>query len=122
MGKKIVSHVDENLKNALQRISRRAQLQFDCKLTHDDLANIAGVNKRSFGDWMRGVTAPQGMCAIFELLSQLDDEHVREILDEWRKEKSTGVAQNKKKNTKVEDSIQSRKKMIPVLRKKKVTK
>lgn len=75
---------DEKLKNALKRIQLMTQARLGHDLTHDDLAKRAGVTKRSLGDWMRGVCAPPGMSAVFELLSQLNENDVSAVLDYWR--------------------------------------
>lgn len=72
------------LKWALRQIHLRAQVQAGRTLTHDDLADLAGVGKRSVGDWMRGVSAPSGMSAVFELLSQLGDDDVINVVRGWR--------------------------------------
>jgi len=75
---------DEKLKGALKQIQLRAQVQLGRTLTHNDLAELAGVTKRSLGDWMRGVCAPPGMSAILELLSHLDESDVAAVLEYWR--------------------------------------
>lgn len=72
------------LKWALKQIHLRTQVQVGRTLTHDDLADLAGVGKRSVGDWMRGVSAPSGMSAVFELLSQLGDDDVIDVVRGWR--------------------------------------
>lgn len=80
-----MSHFLSNkLQNILNNIHFRTQVVRGATLTHDDLAEIAGVSGRSLGDWMRGVTAPMGMCAVFQLLSQLPERDVNEILNLWR--------------------------------------
>jgi transcriptional regulator with XRE-family HTH domain len=75
---------DTKLQDALKQIQLRAQVTQGRTLTHSDLAELAGVGKRSLGDWMRGVTAPIGMSAIFELLAHLSDEDALAVLDYWK--------------------------------------
>lgn len=92
---KIDTQSDEKLKGALKQIQLRAQVQLGRTLTHNDLAELAGVTKRSLGDWMRGVCAPPGMGAILELLSRLDESNVAAILEYWREEPSFKQEANK---------------------------
>ncbi len=75
---------DTNIQNSLKQIQLRAQVALGRTLTHGDLAELAGVGTRSLGDWMRGVTAPIGMGAVFELLSRLPAADVMAVLAEWR--------------------------------------
>lgn len=84
MKKNINTESENKLMGALKQIQLRAQVKYGRLLTHNDLAEIAGVNKRSIGDWMRGVCAPPGMSAIFELLSCLDEQDVLIVLNGWR--------------------------------------
>lgn len=74
------------LQKTLKQIQLRAQLRYGRNLTHEEMAALAGVGARSFGDWMRGVSAPNGMIAVFELLSKLSGADVQEILQDWKKE------------------------------------
>jgi alkylated DNA nucleotide flippase Atl1 len=83
------------LKWALTQIHLRAQVQVGRTLTHDDLADLAGVGKRSVGDWMRGVSAPSGMSAVFELLSQLGDDDVINVVRGWRTASTSGSTKNR---------------------------
>jgi hypothetical protein len=94
---KIDSNEENNdkLKWALKQIHLRAQVQAGRRLTHDDLAGLAKVGKRSIGDWMRGISAPSGMSAVFELLSQLDDEDVINVLRGWRTASTLRSVKNK---------------------------
>lgn len=82
------------LKWALKQIHLRAQVQAGRTLTHDDLADLAGVGKRSVGDWMRGVSAPSGMSAVFELLSQLGDDDVINVVRGWRTASTSASTKN----------------------------
>jgi DNA-binding transcriptional regulator YiaG len=95
---------DDRLKSALKLIQHRAQVKFGRDLTHNDMAEMAGVTKRSLGDWMRGVSAPAGMSAIFELLSQLDEDDVTDVLLKWRQGSSHGAAMNSKSSANTEKS------------------
>lgn len=87
------------LRAALKQIHLRAQVQVGRTLTHEELAELAGVGKRSIGDWMRGVSAPPGMSAILELLSRLDEDDVAAVLREWRTAGSSGVTKSKRPNS-----------------------
>jgi DNA-binding transcriptional regulator YiaG len=78
------SHSSNKLSRALKQIQLRVQVQVGHSLTHDELARLAGVSKRSLGDWMRGINAPSGMSAIFELLSLLDERDVMSVLRDWQ--------------------------------------
>lgn len=84
MKKELATDHSERLKYALKQIQLRAQVQRGRTLTQDALAEMAGVSKRSLGDWMRGVSAPSGMGAILELLSQLNEGDVLKVLNLWR--------------------------------------
>lgn len=75
---------DTLLRDSLKQIQLRAQVALGRSLTHSDMAEIAGVGARSFGDWMRGVTAPTCMAAVFQLLSQLPEDEAIAVLDYWR--------------------------------------
>lgn len=77
------------VQNTLKHLQRRAQVTFDRKLTHKELAEMAGVKKRSLDEWMRGATSPPGMSAILELLSQLPADDVIAVLNYWKSDKST---------------------------------
>jgi hypothetical protein len=74
----------ERLGHALNLIRLRAQVRLGKDLTNGELAELAGVGERSFGDWMRGTYAPAGVVAIFELLSFLSENEVTEVLNYWR--------------------------------------
>jgi len=87
------------LRAALKQIHLRVQVQVGRTLTHDELAELAGVGKRSIGDWMRGVSAPPGMSAILELLSQLDEDDVIAVLREWRNASSSDVTKSRGPNS-----------------------
>ena len=75
---------ETKLQFALRQVQLRAQLKLDRELTHGEMAEMAGVTARSFGDWMRGVSSPNGMSAVFELLSQLPESDVLIILKQWK--------------------------------------
>lgn len=75
---------DSKLQDSLKQIQLRAQVAFGRTLTHGDMAQLAGVGARSLGDWMRGVTAPIGMSAVFELLSRLPEDDAIAVLNYWR--------------------------------------
>lgn len=109
MKKKSGTESETKLMGALKQIQFRAQVKFGHTLTHDDLAELAGVNKRSLGDWMRGVCAPAGMSAVFELLSQLHEHDVLEILEEWRSGSSSNAPERKDSNLKTGRPSLSRK-------------
>lgn len=66
----------------------RAQVTFDRKLTHKELAEMAGVTKRSLDEWMRGGTNPPGMSAILELLSRLPTDDAIAVLNYWKSNNS----------------------------------
>ncbi len=75
---------DTKLQDTLKQIQLRAQVAHGRELTHEDLAGLAGVSPRSFGDWMRGVTAPIGMNAVFALLASLSDDDKIAVLNYWK--------------------------------------
>ena len=96
MKKDASATADDRLKSALKLIQHRAQVKFGRDLTHNDMAEMAGVTKRSLGDWMRGVSAPAGMNAVFELLSQLDVDDVADVLLKWQQGSSHNAATKSK--------------------------
>lgn len=102
---------DDRLKSALKLIQHRAQVKFGRDLTHNDMAEMAGVTKRSLGDWMRGVSAPAGMNAVFELLSQLDVDDVADVLLKWQQGSSQNTSTKSKSSA---DTDKLRRKQAPV--------
>jgi transcriptional regulator with XRE-family HTH domain len=113
---------NEKLKNVLKRIQLLTQTRLDQELTHDDLAKRAGVTKRSLGDWMRGVCAPPGMCAIFELLSQLNESDVADVLEYWRSPPSSSdPPRAKKRVSKTEKPGRPRNQPVAATTKKKIS-
>lgn len=80
------------LSAVFRQIHLRVQVQSGCTLTHSELAHLAGVGSRSVGDWMRGASAPSGMRAILELLSQLQEGDVMAVLQEWRASSTSNSA------------------------------
>lgn len=76
----------------LSAIRTRAQVGAKRNLTHKELADIAGVSKRSIDEWMRGAIVPPGMRATFKLLSCLSDEDVVQVVETWRKMQAKGSA------------------------------
>jgi hypothetical protein len=113
---------EDRLQNALKQIQLRAQVKYARSLTHNDLAELAGVNKRSIGDWMRGVCAPSGMSAVFELLSHLDEQDVVAVLNEWRKGSFPNKSGRTELNLKLEKSKRAPKRAVVVTTKKKTSK
>jgi transcriptional regulator with XRE-family HTH domain len=73
------------LKETLKQLQRVFSVSLARKITHQDLSNMTGVNKRSIDEWMRGGVNPPPMIAIFELLSKLPEKDALEILDFWKK-------------------------------------
>ncbi len=67
----------------LKQIQLRLSVVAGQRLTHSDLADIAGVGVRSIGEWMRGTAAPSGIPAILRLLSSLSQEDVSAVLLPW---------------------------------------
>lgn len=82
--KKENTDLSSRLSAVFRQIHLRVQVHSGRTLTHSELAHLAGVGSRSVGDWMRGVSAPSGMRAILELLSQLPTGDVMAVLQEWR--------------------------------------
>ncbi len=82
--KKKSTDQSNRLSAVFRQIHLRVQVQSGCTLTHSELAHLAGVGSRSVGDWMRGASAPSGMRAILELLSQMQEGDVMAVLQEWR--------------------------------------
>lgn len=109
---------DEKLKDALKQIQLRAQVRLGRTLTHGNLAELAGVSTRSFGDWMRGIYAPPGMSAILELLSQLEESDVSAILASWRDWRAPVVSASMERDVKAGKPGRSRKKAVASTKKK----
>ena len=84
------------LSAVFRQIHLRVQVYSGRTLTHSELAHLAGVGSRSVGDWMRGVSAPSGMRAILELLSQLQEGDVMAVLREWRASSTSTSARDTK--------------------------
>lgn len=77
------NHVTK-ISSTLFQIRQRAQLCIGHNLTHQELADIAGVSKRSIDEWMRGATNPPGMSAVLKLLSNLPAKDVIEVVEFWK--------------------------------------
>lgn len=99
---------DEKLRDALKQIQLRTQVRLGRTLTHENLAELAGVSTRRFGDWMRGICAPTGMSAVLELLSQLDESDVAKILSYWRDWPPPVGTTSTRRNSKTGESGRSR--------------
>lgn len=76
---------ETKLRDTLRQLQRLAGVSFERKITHKDLSELAGVNKRVVDEWMRGAVQPPAMTAAFELLSKLQDKDVLEVLKYWKK-------------------------------------
>lgn len=76
--------IDTKLKITLKHLQQRAGVAFAKRITHQDISELAGVNKRAVDEWMRGGVAPPAMVAVFELLSKLPEEDALAILNFWK--------------------------------------
>lgn len=94
--KKASADQSNRLSAVFRQIHLRVQVQSGCTLTHSELAHLAGVGSRSVGDWIRGASAPSGMRAILELLSQLQEGDVMAVLHEWRASSTSNSAKGTK--------------------------
>jgi DNA-binding transcriptional regulator YiaG len=108
---------EDRLKRALKLIQLRVQVRLNRTLTNSELAELAGVGDRSFGDWMRGTYAPAGANAILQLLSLLKESDVSEVLSYWnssapkeRRNTSVKKATRSMQNQKPSDTAVSKKK------------
>lgn len=97
---------EERLKVALKLIQLRVQVRLNQTLTNGELAELAGVGDRSFGDWMRGTYAPAGASAILQLLSLLTESDVHDVLNYW----STSAPMEKRNMSNKKTKKQTRKK------------
>lgn len=75
---------EPKLQETLKILQLKLSAHAGRRLTHTDLACIAEVGNRSFGEWMRGATAPPGMLALLRLLSVLPPEELASILIAWQ--------------------------------------
>ena len=64
----------------------RLQLVHGHRITHKDLAKMAGASERAVAEWMRGATAPMAMTALLNLLARLAPKDAEEVLRRWRQE------------------------------------
>lgn len=78
------------LQVTLRNIQLRLSVRMGKRLTQTDLAEIAGVGSRSFGEWMRGTTSPAGMLALLKLLSLLPPDDLSAVLSEWSESEQSG--------------------------------
>jgi hypothetical protein len=67
----------------LSHLQLRLQVVFRRRLTHSDLAMLAGTSRRSMDEWMRGAT-PASMTALLRLLGRLPPNDVDAVLAPWR--------------------------------------
>lgn len=77
---------EESLQNTLMKLKLHLSVHAGKQLTYDELASIAGVGSRSFGEWMRGTTVPPGMLALLRLMSLLPQDELSSILSNWKQE------------------------------------
>jgi len=52
-------------------------------LKQGELAHIADMNPRSFGEWMRGATSPASVQALLRLLSEVPAQELSPLLKPW---------------------------------------
>ncbi len=52
-------------------------------LKQGELAHIADMNPRSFGEWMRGATSPASVQALLRLLSEVPTQELSPLLKPW---------------------------------------
>ncbi len=64
----------------------RLQVIHGRRITHKDLAKMAGASERAIAEWMRGATAPMAMSALMNLLARLAPKDAEEVLGRWRQE------------------------------------
>lgn len=76
----------KKLDATLKDIQLRLSVQYGSRLTHNEMAKLAGVGGRSFGEWIRGNTTPPGMVGLLRLLSLLDEGNLEQVLNNWRAE------------------------------------
>ncbi len=99
---------DTKLRDSLKQIQLRVQVACDRTFTHEDLAELAGVTSRSLGDWMRGVTAPTGMSAVFELLACLPDQDAIAVLRYWKSHTNRIAPLGKKRKSTSVDKVKAK--------------
>ena len=91
MAQKNHSKIQETLNMVvfgLQRVKNQ-------RLTHADMAKLAGVSKRTFSEWMRdGGAAPVAMEAMLSMLSMLPHEDVLKIVENWRQDEPSSANSN----------------------------
>lgn len=75
---------EPKLQETLKVLQLKLSAHVGRRLTHADLACIADVGGRSFGEWMRGATTPPGMLALLRLLSALPPGELESILSGWQ--------------------------------------
>jgi hypothetical protein len=80
------------LQPTLQSIQLRLSVMIGRRLTHGDLALIAGVKLRSVGQWMRGSTSPASGEALLRLLSALPVDQLQLVLEPWKTDFKTVLA------------------------------
>ena len=61
-------------------------------LRQTELAAIAEMNPRSFGEWMRGATSPAGVQALLRLLSEVPPQALSPLLDPWKEGRLQALA------------------------------
>lgn len=83
--------INHKMSTTLFQIKSRAQVSLQRQVTHHVIAEMAGVSKRSVDEWMRGAVIPSGDC-ILQLLSQLNNEDVKAVIEFWRSDGEQHVA------------------------------
>lgn len=63
-------------------------------LKQSELAAIADMNPRSFGEWMRGATSPAGVQALLRLLSEVPPQALSQLLEPWKKDRLQTVSES----------------------------
>ena len=90
---------EAKLQSTLLMLQLRLSVHAGHRLTHAELAEMAGVGGRSFGEWIRGTTAPPGALALLRLLSALPVEELSSVLEAWKPCKLPLDASNARKAT-----------------------
>lgn len=60
-------------------------------INYHEMASRIGVSPRTYTEYIRGNIQPKYMSAIMNLLTELDNDDLLKIVDEWRKNADTTI-------------------------------
>ena len=80
------------LQTTLRKLQTHLSVIAGRPLNQGELALIANMNPRSFGEWMRGATSPASVKALLRLLSEVSAQDLLPLLEPWNEGRLQALA------------------------------